>query len=98
MSNAIKWALLAAGLVALIALVVALPFNDFINVDEFSFGIDAILVGVAGGFKTARGLINMFFSRVCRKIITGLLVWWFAKWAIKVGIKIVAWVYHFVFK
>lgn len=98
MSNAVKWALLSAGAVLLIGLVVALPFVDFINFEEFGFAISNI-VNVAGGlFSSARGLINCFLLSFGRTVLSGLLIWLFGKWAIMISIKTVAWVYHFIFR
>lgn len=98
MADIAKWALLVAGAVVIIGLIVALPFMDFVNADEFA-GLITSLVSIAGeGFTFARGLINNLLSPFGRVALTGLLYWMFGKWAIMVGIKIVVWVYHFIFK
>lgn len=98
MSDAIKWALLVAGAVVIIGLIVALPFMDFMNVGEFAELIQG-LVNIAGnGFVFARGLINNFLTPFGRTALTGLLVWLFGKWAIMIAIKISVWAYHFIFK
>lgn len=98
MSDAIKWALLAAGAVALIALIIALPFMDFIDAAAFAESLTTITTVVGDGFYKARCLLNNFLSPLGRTILSGLLFWLFGKWAIMVGIKIGAWVYHFIFK
>lgn len=98
MSDAVKWALLAAGAAILIALVFALPFVDFIDLDEFSAQI-SVIVDYCGEFlHSARGLINCFLPPFGRAILTGILGWLFGKWALMNAIKIVTWAYHFVFK
>ena len=98
MSNAVKWALLAAGAVLLIGLVMALPFVEFINFGEFGGAISNI-VNVAGGlFSSARGLVNCFLLSFGRTVLSGLLIRLFGKWAIMISIKTVTWVYHFVFR
>lgn len=98
MSDAIKWALLVAGAVVIIGLIVALPFMDFMNVGEFADLIQG-LVNIAGdGFAFARGLINNFLTPFGRTALTGLMVWLFGKWAIMIAIKISVWAYHFIFK
>lgn len=98
MSDAIKWALLVAGAVVIIGLIVALPFMDFMNVGEFADLIQG-LVNIAGnGFVFARGLINNFLTPFGRTALTGLMVWLFGKWAIMIAIKISVWAYHFIFK
>lgn len=98
MSDIAKWALLVAGIIALIALIVALPFVDFINLGEFQAALSNVVSVAGGAFRFARGLVNNFFLPFGRTVITGLLYWLFGKWAIMVGIKIVAWIYHFIFK
>lgn len=98
MSNAIKWALLTAGAVLLIGLVMALPFVGFIDFGEFGSAITNIVNVVGDFFTSARGLVNSLLLPFGRTVLTGLLVWLFGKWAITISIKSVTWVYHFVFR
>lgn len=98
MSNIAKWAILAGSIVALIALIVALPFTNFINVSEFTSSINGVVTLCGKYFKFGRGLINNFFSTFGRNCINGLLVYWFAKFFITLSIKLVAWVQHFIFR
>lgn len=98
MSDIVKWGLLTAGLIALIALVGALPFVGYIDLGQFGSAINNI-VNVAGTFfRDARGLINAFLLPFGRTLLSGIIIWLFGKWAISIAIKIVAWVYHFVFR
>lgn len=98
MSDIAKWALLVAGAVAFIALILALPFVEFINVSEFTAALSNV-VNIAGdAFLFGRGLINNFLLPFGRTIVSGLMFWLFGKWAITITIKIGAWVYHFIFK
>lgn len=98
MSDIAKWALLAAGAVALIALIVALPFVEFINLGEFSNSLGTIVAYAGDALLMARKLINNFFSPFGRGVLTGLLIWLLGKNFMMVGIKIGAWIYHFIFK
>lgn len=98
MSNAIKWGLLVAGAVIIIGMIVALPFVDFINVDEFGQLLSKLVYLAGDGFVFGRGLLNNFLTPFGRAALTGLLFWFFGKWAITVAIKIVVWAYHFIFK
>lgn len=98
MSDIAKWALLVAGALVIIGLIVALPFVEYINVSEFSSLISRLVDVVGDGFNFARGLINNFLTPFGRTVLTGLLIWLFAKWAIMISIKISVWVYHFIFK
>lgn len=98
MSDAIKWALLAAGVVVLIALIVALPFNSYLDFGEVALAISDIVSICGSAFTFARGLINNFLSPFGRSCLTGLLVYLFGKYFITLGVKIVSWTYHFVFR
>lgn len=98
MGDAIKWGLLGSAILVLIALIVVLPFNNFINVGEFGNTITTIVTVCGTAFQSARGLINIFLTPFGRTLVTGMLLWFFGKWAVMVAIKIVAWVYHFIFK
>ena len=98
MSDAVKWALLAAAAVLIIGMIVALPFVEFIDLQSFSESLTTITSIAGDAFYDARCLINNFLSSVGRRILSGILIWLFGKWAIKVGINVVVWVYHFIFK
>lgn len=98
MSNIAKWALLIAGAIALIALVMTLPFASFLNTGDVADTVNQI-VGICGNaFSSARGLINNFLLPQGRTILSGIIVYLFAKWVIISGIKITTWIYHFIFK
>ena len=98
MSDVVKWGLLAAGAVALVALIVALPFVDFINVGELGTLISRLVDLVGGAFTSARGLVNNFLTPFGRDVLTGIMLYLLAKWVITLSIKITAWIYHFIFK
>lgn len=98
MSDIAKWGLLIAGALVLIALIVALPFVEFINVGQFASLINNITSVVGSAFQWARGLINNFLTPFGRTLLTGLMAYLFGKFAITIGIKITAWIYHFIFK
>jgi len=98
MSDIVKWGLLTAGLIALVALVFALPVAGYMDLGQFSAALGNI-VSIAGGFlQQARGLINCFLLPFGRTVLSGIMVWLLGKWAITIAIKIVAWVYHFIFR
>lgn len=98
MSDIAKWGLLVAGAVALIALIIAMPFMDFINFGELGNNISTLLFFVGDAFTFGRRLINVFLTPFGRSIVTGLMIYWLAKPFIGMGIKMTAWIYHFVFK
>lgn len=98
MSDVAKWALLVAGALILIGLIMALPFVEFINLGEFSAAISNVVNIAGNAFQFGRGLINNFLLPFGRTVVTGLMYWLIGKWAITIAIKITAWVYHFIFK
>ncbi|MBE6811096.1 MAG: hypothetical protein E7521_08600 [Ruminococcaceae bacterium] len=98
MSDAVKWALLATAAILIIALIVALPFVEFIDFASFSESLNTIVNYAGNALYNARCLINNFLSPVGRLILSGILIWLFGKWALKVAINVVVWVYHFIFK
>lgn len=97
-SDIAKWALLVAGALALIGLILALPFAEFLNVGELSTAISNVVSVAGSSFGTVRGLLNNFLLPFGRDVLSGLLVYFFCKWIITIGIKITAWIYHFIFK
>ena len=98
MSDVAKWVLLVAGALVLVALILALPFVEFLEADEFAYALETIFSIAGNAFHFARGLVNNFFLPFGRKIITGLMIWFLGKWALMVSIKIGTWVYHYIFK
>lgn len=98
MSDAVKWALLVAGAVAIIALIVALPFVQFIDLGEFGAAIGNIVSVAGSAFRFGRGLINCFLLPFGRNLVSGIMIWLVAKWAYPITIKILTWIYHYVFK
>lgn len=87
MGDAIKWALLGTAIVVLIALVVVLPFNNFINVDEFADTITTIVTVCGSAFQSARGLINCFLTPFGRTLVTGMLVWFLVSGLLWLALK-----------
>lgn len=98
MGDIVKWGLLVAGAIVLVGLIVALPFVEFINLGEFGVALENVVDIAGGALRFARGLFNNFFLPFGRTVVTGLLYWLIAKWAITTAIKIGAWIYHFIFK
>lgn len=98
MGEVIKWGLLVVGAVALIALIVALPFVEFINAGELGTMLSRLVEIVGAALTSARGLLNNFLTPFGRNVLTGIMFYLVAKWVITLTIKIVAWIYHFIFK
>lgn len=99
MSDIIKWALLVAGVVIILALIFALPIASGMDLGAFTEGITNI-VGILGGYlKTARGFLNnLVLPTIGPPILTACIAWTFTKFFATQAIKIITWVYHFIFK
>lgn len=98
MSDIVKWGLLTAGLIALVALVFALPVAGYMDLGQFSSALGNIVDICASMFLRCRNLVNCFLLPFGRILLTGIMIWLIGKWAITIAIKIVAWVYHFIFR
>lgn len=98
MSDLAKWALLVAGLIAIIALIVALPIFSALNVDELTSAVSGIVTAASGAFQAARGIINCFFTPVGRTILSVVINYKLLRFAYKWGVQVVAMAYRWIFK
>lgn len=98
MGEVAKWAILAAILISIIGIVVAFPISSYIDLGVYTSGIATIVTYAADGFRFARALINNFFSPWARTALSGLMIWLVGKWLLTYTVKIITWVYHFIFK
>lgn len=98
MSDIAKWALLVAGAVIIIGLIVAMPLQKYIDVPVFTSAISVIVNVCSEGFRFARGAINNLLSPWARTAVTGLAVYIIGKEFLTLSLKIIIWVYHFIFK
>lgn len=98
MSDVAKWALLVAGGVLLVGMVLALPFVQFIDVGQLASAISNIVSIAGGAFRFGRGLVNLFLLPFGRKVVTGIMIWLIGKRVLPLAIKIGAWVRHYVLK
>lgn len=100
MSDAVKWALAAAIVIALIAIVLTLPFVKYVT--ESNSAINEAVYVISeycyDGFYYARGFINIFLTPFGSGLLSGIMVYLFTSWIVKLTIKITVWVFHFVFK
>lgn len=98
MSDAVKWGLLVAGAIAIVGLIVALPFVEFINFDEFGAAVANVVSIASVAFRFGRGVINNLLLPFGRTVASGIMIWLIGKWALTITIKIAVWIYHFIFK
>ncbi len=98
MGEIAKWALLVAGAVIIVGLIMVLPIVDYIDASVFGAAISVIVNICSDGFRFARGAINNLLSPWARTAVTGLAVYIIGKRFVTLGIKIFIWIYHFIFK
>ena len=98
MSNAVKWGLLVAGVVIIIALVAELPFLQFLNLDELSSAVANVVSICGSAFQFARGLVNNFLTPFGRVAATGLLYYGICRPFIINAILNLVYIYHYIFK
>lgn len=98
MSNIVKWALLAAGAVLLVGLVLSMPFVGVIDFGELSGAVNGIVSICGTSFSAAKGILNNFLTPWGRGVLTGVIYYEISKFAVTLTIKITTWIYHFVFR
>lgn len=98
MGDIAKWAILVAAGLALIGMILAFPIMDYMDVGVYSEGIATIVNYCGSAFIFARGLINNFLSPWARSAISGLTLWFIGKWIVTYSVKMMVWVYRFIFK
>lgn len=98
MGDVIKWGLLVAGIIVVIAMVAELPFLEFMNLDELTGAISSVVSICGDVFRFARGLINNFLTPFGRVAASGLIFWVICKPYILQGIRYLVMVYHYIFK
>lgn len=98
MGDVVKWGLLVAGIILLVSMVSALPFLEFMNLDELTGAISQVVAICGGVFRFARGLINNFLTPFGRGAATGLIFWVICKPFILQAIQYIVMVYHYIFK
>ena len=98
MSDVAKWAILVAGAVTCIGLIVALPLMQHADLAVFTEAI-ATICNVAGdALRFGRGLVNNFLSPWGRNCLSGLMTWLLAKFLVTWTLKVSSFAYHFIFK
>lgn len=98
MSDAVKWAILAAGLIAIVTMVMALPFIGLIDGSALASAVTTLVSFCGNAFNFGRGLINNFLSPWARVAVTVLLGYQLTKPLVLNAIKLAVWALHFVYK
>lgn len=96
MSNAVKWALLSAGLISIVVIVANFGLLGGVAFIGESFGV---ILSLAGSMlSVARRILNNFLPVEGRVFLTGILFYIFFKWVLAIAVSITATVYHFIFR
>lgn len=98
MSDGIKWAALLSALLIVIAMIIALPLADNINLTEAKNALDIIVNVLSKPLYTVRAIINNFLTPVGRTILSGLIYYIFFKWVFTTGFKAIVGIYKWIFK
>ena len=98
MGDVAKWVILAAAAITIISLIVAFPIMNYMDVGVYAAAIQTLVQYAGSAFVFARGLINNLLSPWARSAVSGLMLWMVAKWLVTYSLKVLVWVYHYVFK
>lgn len=98
MADIAKWAILVAGLVAIIALIVALPVFDILNIEILTTSISNVASIAGAALTSARGLINFFVLPQAIPLVTILIGYMIGRPFVLWSIKILTMAYHWIFK
>ena len=98
MSDIVKWGILIAGIAVLIATILLLPFGSFLDIPHLTEGISSIVQIASSALEDVRAFINMWLHPWARTILSGLMIYLFASWVYKIGVKFTAWAFHWIFK
>ena len=98
MADIAKWALLVAGLIAIIALIVALPIFDILNISELTNAVTGIVQITSNALIAARGIINMFLTPVGRSILSVVIGYVCLRFSYRWGVQLVSFAYKWIFK
>lgn len=98
MGDFVKWGLLIVGLVAVIALIVALPVWEYLDTTELGTAVGSLVTYVGDFFRSARGLINNFTTPFGAGALTAVITFKLTKPFVTRAIKMLVGIYHFIFK
>jgi len=98
MGDVVKWGLLVAGIIVLISMIAALPFLEFMNLEELTNAISTLVSVCSDAFRFGRGVINLFFTEFGRGALTGLIIWVITKPFAMQAIQYLVMIYHYIFK
>lgn len=98
MADIAKWAILVAGLVAIIALIVALPIFELLDIAVLTSAIGNIANLAGAALTSARGLLNYFVLPAAIPLVTVVIGYVILRPFLLWSIKILTMAYHWIFK
>ena len=97
MSDVVKWALLVAGALVVIAAIV-IPLSGAIDLSALTTSLNSLLQIMSPYIRFGRCLFNNLLLPVGRPIASVVIVFEFTKWFVLLGVRIVSAIYHWIFK
>lgn len=98
MSDIAKWALLGAGIIAVLLIILAFPIFGVIDASEFSSMMGSFVTSASSFLRFGRGLFNNFLTPYGRTLLTVILSWFLLKPFVMLGAKTTVMVYKWIFK
>jgi hypothetical protein len=96
-SDVVKWALLVAGALIVIAAIV-IPLSGAIDLSALSTALGNLTTQLSSYLYFGRCLLNNFLLPAARPLASVVIVFEFTKWFVLLGVRIVSAIYHWIFK
>lgn len=97
MSDVVKWALLVAGALLVIAAIV-IPLSGAIDFSVLTTSLGNLTSTLSTYILFGRKLLNNFLLPPARPLASVVIVFEFTKWFVLLGVRIVSAIYHWIFK
>lgn len=98
MADIAKWALLVAGILIVITLILALPIATVLSGSNISEIVSSFTSVMSPFIRTARGFINIFLDPFGRTLFSVVIGYLFVRFFLLWPIKAISSVYHWIFK
>lgn len=98
MSDVAKWALLVAGFVIILALILALPIASFTNGETVAALFGELVAILSPYILKGRAFINIFLTPFGRTLFSAVIGYMFIRYFITWPIKLITSVYQWIFK
>ncbi len=98
MADIAKWGILIAVALGVIALIVALPVTEMIDISALSEGFLQISMVLSANLMRARGFLNLFVPEGYEWMITASITWNLTSRFLTWAINIISQAAHYIFK